>query len=177
MRAILIDLVNELEASGSWSGETHIQKCTFFLQEAFGVPLGLDFVMYKHGPFSFELRDLLAEMRAQELLRTEPHPPYRESIRAGKRAPDLTKLFGESVKKYRAKSKFVAKRIAPSGTGVTELERLGTALFVINESPEKGDSAELANRLVELKPHVQYAAAVSSIEKVQGWLREAPRAR
>ena len=49
--SILLRLNEELRKSGSWAGETHMQKATFFLQELLAVPLGFDFVLYKHGPF------------------------------------------------------------------------------------------------------------------------------
>ena len=39
--AILLTLVEELHAHGSWCGETHVQKCVYFAQELFKVPLGL----------------------------------------------------------------------------------------------------------------------------------------
>jgi uncharacterized protein YwgA len=53
--AILTRLIEQLRNGGSWCGETHVQKATFFLQELLNVPLSLDFILYKHGPFSFDL--------------------------------------------------------------------------------------------------------------------------
>ena len=58
--AALLKLVRATNEAGSWSGETHIQKSVFFLQEALATELGYGFILYKlykHGPFSFELRD------------------------------------------------------------------------------------------------------------------------
>ena len=52
--AILTQLVGNLRREGSWCGETHVQKATFFLQELMEVPLGFNFVLNKHGPFSFD---------------------------------------------------------------------------------------------------------------------------
>jgi hypothetical protein len=51
-QVVLLSLLETMGARGSWCGETHVQKCTYFLQEALDVPLGLSFVLYKHGPFS-----------------------------------------------------------------------------------------------------------------------------
>jgi uncharacterized protein YwgA len=56
-RAILVTLIKSLRSKGSWCGETHIQKAAFFLQQLTGVPIDFDFILYKHGPFSFDLRE------------------------------------------------------------------------------------------------------------------------
>lgn len=70
--AILVQLVRELRENGSWCGETHLQKGTYLLQELTKVPLGLEFILYKHGPFSFDLRDELTGLRADEVIALQP---------------------------------------------------------------------------------------------------------
>ena len=55
--AVLLSLVGEMINKGSWCGETHIQKAAYFLQVLLEVPLEFDFILYKHGPFSFDLSD------------------------------------------------------------------------------------------------------------------------
>src|SRR6266545_4036200 len=57
--ALLTELVEQMRAHDSWCGETHLQKATYFLQELLDVEMDYDFVLYKHGPFSFDLRDEL----------------------------------------------------------------------------------------------------------------------
>ena len=57
--AVLTKLTEKLHESGSWCGETHLQKAAYFLQELFNVLLVYEFILYKHGPFSFALRDEL----------------------------------------------------------------------------------------------------------------------
>jgi len=66
--AIILDLATELLKRGSWCGETHLQKATFLLQELLETPTGFQFILYKHGPFSFELRDSLVELAADGLM-------------------------------------------------------------------------------------------------------------
>ena len=65
---ILLQLIESLRKNGSWCGETHIQKAIYSLQQLKGVPLNFNFVLYKHGPFSFDLRDELTAMRADGLI-------------------------------------------------------------------------------------------------------------
>ena len=76
-RAVLLTAMAEnLRKKGSWCGETHLQKATFFLQELQKVPIGFDFILYKHGPFSFQLRDELTSIRADGLFQLHQHWPY-----------------------------------------------------------------------------------------------------
>ena len=74
-RAVLVALIRSLRAKGSWCGETHIQKAAFFLKNLTGVPIDFDFIIYKHGPFSFELNDELSLMKAYRLLDLEVSYP------------------------------------------------------------------------------------------------------
>lgn len=53
--AVLLNLVETLRSKGSWASETHFQKAAYFLQELLRVPLEFEFILYKHGPFSFGL--------------------------------------------------------------------------------------------------------------------------
>src|ERR1035437_1902213 len=93
--AIILQLTEDLRNHGSWCGETHIQKATYLLQELTGVPLAYSFILYKHGPFSFDLRDQITEMRADEILVLESQPaPYGPSIVAGPNGMLLKEAFG-----------------------------------------------------------------------------------
>ena len=82
--ALVVALVNRLSQRGSWCGETHIQKTTYFLQGLLNVPTGFEFILYKHGPFSFDLRDELARLRAYGYLDLSPEPPYGPSLEVTK---------------------------------------------------------------------------------------------
>lgn len=78
--ALLCELADQLRHSGSWCGETHVQKATYFLQELRRVPLEFEFVLYRHGPFSFDLRDELTAMRADGFLDLSERGPYGPSL-------------------------------------------------------------------------------------------------
>ena len=79
-QAILLGLADALLRQGSRNGETHLQKATYVLQTLAGVPLGFAFIPYKHGPFSFALRDELAVMRADALLEVTPTRYHVQAI-------------------------------------------------------------------------------------------------
>src|SRR6266508_496167 len=70
--ALLTELVEQMRAHDSWCGETHLQKATYFLQELLDVEMDYDFVLYKHGPFSFDLRDELGDFVSDKLIRYQP---------------------------------------------------------------------------------------------------------
>ena len=74
-QAILLTLIQQLRDNGSWCGETHIQKSAYFLQELLGVPLELNVIFYKHGPYSFDLGDEVTALRCDLLLSLQSREP------------------------------------------------------------------------------------------------------
>jgi uncharacterized protein YwgA len=69
--SILLSLTERLKEQGSWAGETHVQKATYILTKVLGVPLDFEFILYKHGPFSFDLRNELSALRAEGFMAWE----------------------------------------------------------------------------------------------------------
>jgi len=163
--AVILSLVEALLEKGSWCGETHIQKCTYFLQELVCVPLGFDFILYKHGPYSFDLSDKLMAMRADEMLKLKSQQPYGPSIVPGENSDRLKKLFPKTICKYKEPVEFVAKELGTCG--VAELERIATALYVtlkdINRKKERIDKR--ASRINKLKPHISIDQAQQSLQR------------
>lgn len=174
--SILLRLNEELRKSGSWAGETHMQKTTFFLQELIEAPLGFEFVLYKHGPFSFDLRDELTFMRAQGFFQLEPQYPYGPSLVSGAKGELLSKAFSQAVEQYLAGIQFVSRKLGAKT--VAELERTATALYIWSREPRVADVAE---RLTRLKPHItlpEARAAVSEVEQITSeYQREPPGPR
>ena len=162
--AILLALGREMEKEGSWCGETHLQKAMFFLQGLANVPADFDFVLYKHGPFSFDLRNELTGLRADGLMKLHPQPaPYGPSILTTETGDEYLDNRRSNLGKYERSIHFIAEQLADKG--VTELERLSTALYVMLK--QRGTStAEKAKRIVELKPHIDLTEARQAIEQV-----------
>jgi hypothetical protein len=52
--SLIVALVEKLRENRSWAGETHLQKATYVLKRVLGVPIEFRFILYKHGPFSFD---------------------------------------------------------------------------------------------------------------------------
>jgi hypothetical protein len=168
---ILAELAHKMDQHGSWCGETHIQKAAYFLQELVLVPTQYRFILYKHGPFSFDLRDEITEFRAYELFRREPRPvPYGPSLRPTTNAEELKSRFCKTLARFSKHIDFVAEAL--DGKGVAELERLATALYVTREMPAESLEAR-AKRIHALKRHVSPELALSAVSEVDEMRREA----
>lgn len=166
--AIILELIERMKERGSWCGETHIQKCSYFLQEMMAVPMGFDFILYKHGPFSFDLRDELMAMRADNLLELHVGPyPYGPSLLPGAAAEVIMKSYSKTREKYKRQIDFVVKTFAPKG--VAELERLATAFYITREQGEEQSVERRAEYIHHLKPHISLEEKIiENIKRVLG---------
>jgi uncharacterized protein YwgA len=161
--ALLLTLLDQLKEKGSWCGETHLQKATFFLQELGGVPLGLDFVLYKHGPYSFDLNDEITALRADMLLTVKPREPYGPSLYTSDGGRTLLERYQQTLGRYATAIKFVADQLGSSN--VSELEKLGTALYVLKQIPS-ADQDTRSKKLREFKSHVRQEEAIRAVQDV-----------
>lgn len=174
--AVVVGLARRLHDRGSWSGETHLQKATYLLRELQDVPLDFNFILYKHGPFSFELRDALGAMRTDRLLEREVQPPpYGPRFVVSERGRELEARFGRTMERYGAALDWVADRLGDRG--VMELERLATALWVTRELGEDATVETRAGRLHQVKPHVPLADAVEAVSEIDEMLDATTAAR
>lgn len=162
--SIIVRLLNELISRGSWGGETHLQKSMYFLQVLTGVPMGFDFILYKHGPFSFDFRDELTAMRADRLIEYVFQPaPYGPSLSPTQSGIHVHDHFPVTVNKYLRELNFVADYLGDKGVG--ELERMGTALYVMLENPDANIQTN-AGYIHKLKPHVPVQDALFALQEV-----------
>lgn len=162
--AILVNLIESLREEGGWCGETHIQKSIYFLQELLAVPLDFDFILYKHGPYSFDLSSELLLMRADGILRVVPQMPYGPTLVPDRTAEVLKRIYPKTLEKYSSHIALVAKRLGRKN--VAELERLSTALYISSEKSVGAASARTrAKRMVHLKPHVPLEKALEATQE------------
>ena len=161
-RALLAFLIESMNATKSWCGETQVQKSVFFLQALFDPPLDYDYVIYKHGPYSFDLHDELTAMRANALVMLEPNPPYGPRFKPGPLAEGVASRFPRTRERHKAAVNFVAERIAT--LQVVDLERIATAFFLGRERSDLNRDG-LAELITKLKPHISREAALAGIEE------------
>ena len=162
--ALIGVLVGQLRASDNWCGETHVQKAVYFLQTACRVPMGYSFVLYKHGPYSFDLRLDTARLLGRRMLKQEPsRPPYGPRLGATAIMSRHVDRYADAIRRYLEDVtrvvQFVGRR------GVAELERLSTALYVTLQQGEKSMESR-AKRIHDLKPHVSVESAAEAVKEL-----------
>jgi hypothetical protein len=171
--ALIARLARTLRENDSWTGETHVQKATYLLEVLAGVPFDFDFILYKHGPFSFELRDALGNMQADRYLKREPQdPPYGPRFSVTERGLALEERFGKTMSRYGSKVDWIAARLR--GKGVASLERLATALWVTTHDGEGCSPEERAKLLRAIKRHVSEENAQQAVEEIDAMLLARP---
>ena len=159
--AIVLSLIERLREKDNWCGETHIQKTTYFLQELLDVPLRFKFILYKHGPYSFDLSDELMAMRADMLVQLKSQQPYGPSIVPGPTSEQLKRLFPKTLQQYEKEVRFIASQLAEYG--VADLERIATAFFIanVNDTDTPQQKAAIINKI---KPHISTEQALEALE-------------
>ena len=158
-RALICHMVTAMREEGSWTGETQIQKSAMFLQKMLGVPLGYDFVLYLHGPFSFDLRRELTLMRVRHYLDVEQRAQYGASFKQGTRSLRIT----ARASNYKEAIDFVAREVSPND--VRSLERISTAYFLQDTDPSL-DREEIAIEINRLKPHISVDQAREAVDQI-----------
>ncbi len=166
--AVLSTVADRLREHESWAGETHIQKAAFFLQVGLGVPLGYNFILYKHGPFAFDLREDLGGFAADRLIAVRPQsPPYGPRLETTENGRALQARFPKTLAAHAPAVETVAAFLGSRGVG--DLERLGTALLLLREDTH-GDDDRLASEMTRLKPHVSHGTARDAVCEVRAFL-------
>ena len=160
--AIIVTLVDALRSNGSWCGETHIQKASYFISRLKPDALSFDFILYKHGPFSFDLRDELTALRAFSFLDLDSETyPFGVRYSVASAGKTLQQRCAKFLKSERAVIDFVSSKLG--ALGVAHLERLATALYFTNE---KIAAEERASKIHEVKPHITPELAGAAVKEV-----------
>jgi len=167
--AIIATIIERVARSNRFCGETFLQKSAFFLKEMFGVPLTPKFHLYHYGPFSFDLRDQLGSIEADDVVRIRPHE-FGATYVTGERYAMLQRQFPRTLAQYEKQIDFVVRELSPRG--VKDLEALATALYVTKTHPGANVDAR-AKALNAIKPHVHMDRARASVAKVDEWMQTA----
>ena len=162
---VLLRLVDQLREQGSWTGETHVQKAAYLLSKALNVPLEQPFTLYKHGPFSFELREELNHLSSTGQLQHEPQPPpYGPKLGISEIGRRLLKRHEQAWLEHDDAIRQVSAWLG--GRGVKELERLATAWYLLEQYPDS-DGEALAREICALKPHIDEEQARWAVEEAR----------
>lgn len=167
--SIILSLIEELTQRGSWCGETHLQKAIYFLQNIYNVPLDFEFILYKHGPFSFDFRDEITSLRADGLLTFCYHQyPYGPSLKPTELGYKIMEKYPKTLATY--KDDIISAAEVIGNKGVAELEQLATALFITKENPQLKKIEKRAEIIHQLKPHISRKDAKQALEAIEKFL-------
>jgi hypothetical protein len=162
--ALLAALMRKLKERGSWCGETHVQKAVYVAQELLAVDFGYNYRLYKHGPYSFDLSDELAAMRADDAIRLCPQAyPYGPTLEPTERGEELL-ASSQAVEEYAPCLTLIGDWFGSKD--VKYLERLATGYLVTRELPLGSAPDIRAERLHKLKPHIPRPLAFEAIREV-----------
>jgi len=159
-------VAKRLKQKGSWVGETHIQKTCFVAKIRRNLPIESEFVLYKHGPYSFDLNKSLAHMQGRMLLLRRPNPGYGPTLELNEalwNALDrsLKGLFSRYESDISDVCDFLGKK------NVAELEKIATAIYVADVlNLPKGDQA---GKITEIKPHISIEAAREAVHEASSF--------
>jgi len=149
--SLVLAVIRSLKLHGSWTGKTHVQKSLFLIKTATQIDVPFTFVLFKHGPYSFELETELEQMKSYLAITSEPDPNgYGVVLSPGPGSRFVDERGGLSEVESTAVGRvcrFVGQR------NVAELERVATAAW-IRKRERVSDSTSVAERLNKLKPHV-----------------------
>jgi hypothetical protein len=167
--ALVLAVIRGLLAHGSWTGKTHVQKSVFLLKTTSQIDVPFTYMLYKHGPYSFEVESELEQMRSYAAVKSEPDPEgYGVVLKPGPgaefvgRVARLNEFEEAQVERV---CRFVGKR------NVADLERLATAAWIrINEGV--AESQRIAARLNQLKPHVSLREAEAANDEFLAFLTD-----
>jgi uncharacterized protein YwgA len=160
-------IVNQLTKRGSWCGETHIQKTAYIAKVLKSLPLQSEFILYKHGPYSFDLNKSLTHMLARGVLSLERQGQYGPSYHLNEAMwTALDRASSNIFSNVSSAVDAICEKLAKKN--VVELERISTAVFVNFNFPEL-DRSEKINKFVELKPHVQRELAQAAFDETSAF--------
>jgi uncharacterized protein YwgA len=171
--SIVLYAMQCLKNEGSWSGETHVQKALYLCQELMKVPSDFKFILYKHGPYSFDLSAHLQGLIADDLVCVLAKQPYGPSLRVSNDGQSVASETGQNSG-LAERIGFMAKKLG--GKGVADLEKLATAVYVNRKYGVQTPIAKRVQLLTSLKPHVPTEEAQEAFSEAKTIEEEVSRA-
>lgn len=170
-RVMLVDIVEKLNRANSFSGETHIQKAVYFLVDMLRVDLGFSFVLYKYGPFSFDLRSELLYLESVGVLERRESESTGSHFSPGRNSASFKSLTKADTAMYQGQINWIIEQFFGEGHTVAQLEKEATALFALKHF--EGDEEAKAEKINQVKPHISVADAQEDIHRIHQLLEVA----
>ena len=168
--AFVLGVIESLHRHKSRTGKTHVQKALSLLRDLGKVVVPFDFVLYRHGPYSFQVEEALEQMQSYDAIGAEPNTGgYGAVLR-----PNTMGDFARSREPLTDSEKQAIEEVCTFvGTrNVLDLERLATASW-IRQQERIIEPDKVAIRLNSLKPHISVEAGEAANAEVSAWLKDA----
>lgn len=164
-KAVLItELLDRMRDNGSLATALHMQKGMYFLQEMREVPLGYDFVVYRYGSFSFELKDELLQLRGEGILEWVFHSPkYSPGLASTQFSKELRNELPKFLARHDDSLTFVAENIGPMKG--KQLEQVSTAFYFFTKGVERDE--KVAREVCKVKTHIPPDEALESARHIR----------
>lgn len=161
--ALTLNLIECLHKNKSWCGETHIQKNMYIFESVFNIQEKLNFTLYKHGPYSFILHDIINELYGLKFIEAQQKPPYGPRI-------CLTEQGRSFMERQKVSVEDELNEITShfGGETVQALEKHATALFILQKNPHENISHR-ASELHRIKPHISLEDATEATQYMDGF--------
>jgi hypothetical protein len=123
-----------------------------------------EYILYKHGPYSFDAEDMLAAMKVYHYIEEFDSAHFGRSFTQGHQAARLRK----TVMIKHGDLKKIAKlcKLFDSNINIRELEGIATACWIRNNE-RIIEKDEIVKRLNCLKPHVSLKEAAQQASKLE----------
>jgi hypothetical protein len=161
--SIVLRTVRGLNAAMSWTGKTHVIKALYVASTKAELPF--EFVLFKHGPYSFDANDAIEQMSAVGLLSLTATPPYGVQLKPGQ----FESVLSEIVDPNTVEAIDLAVELVGNG-GVQELEALATSIWVAKNLQPANDEV-WSKEVKSLKPHLANDLISHGIHKAKKWCR------
>ncbi|MGW9330470.1 hypothetical protein [Bosea sp. NPDC055594] len=173
--AVDLELIARLKEVGSWCGETHVQKSMFLLSTVLDSDLGYEFIIYKHGPFSFDFRDDLIALQSIGAVKLNTTVPgYGPSFEISDFANKIREKNKEFIKRHLKSIDFIVKKFGKND--VKFLEKITTAIYIAKNASSESESSWVA-KMHELKPHIPFKECEAAVNSAQIYLSEVKQFR
>ena len=160
---LISEMLNRMIDKGSWGGETHLQKCAFFLQEMRNVPTGYLFQLHMYGPYSFDLSDELVRLRGVGMMLLIPRN-NGSGLKVSKLGQSLRKHFPRTLEKYSDDIDFVTDNFGD--LNASELGKLATAYHFILQDKDSSDE-DIAKKVNKVKSHILISEGMEAAKMVR----------
>lgn len=159
-RIALLSLMENLRIRGNWCNELCLHRITFFTKMLAKVPINLDFILYKHGPFSSKLRYELSSMRAERLIKLKIIYPYPPKIQVTDSGNSFLNSNEATLSKYEKRISFIANELCEYEG--YNLDAISIIYFLELESG-LSEVKSLIVKVLERKPYIKSPALIKML--------------